>query len=372
MRSSTKMVLILIILVFSTCPAFSQPAIEGSLRMANITTPDFTSPLAGTLMWRETVIERGTEYLRLHFSNIVDHSSEDYTVVITRYDRKEIKYPKALFSAKTDFWTGLIWGDTALIEVVAAKPPTGLKFVLKEYSFQVEGGKVLSVFGKDDREPVERYRDDPNIWAAAKAVCKLSLIVDRGLPASCTGFMIADDLLLTNEHCIKTQKLCDDAVAIFGYEKTSTGLASVKEYRCLQLIKKNAALDYALVKIEGNPGSQDKEGHLKLVPRDVAQGEAIYMIQHPGGETKQISKNGCEVYTPQAQGLNQGTMTDFGHRCDNSVGSSGSPVLDTNHRVVGLHYWGFSVGAWSNVNRAVQMKLILPDLPQAVQEYLLR
>jgi V8-like Glu-specific endopeptidase len=366
------MVLILIILVLFTCPAFSEPAIEGRVRKADITTPDFTSPLAGTVMWRETVTESGTEYLRLHFSNIVDHSSEDYTVVMTRYDGKKIKYPKALFSAKADFWTGLIWGDRVVIEVVAAKPPTGLKFVLKEYSFQLEGGKVLSIFEEDDREPVERYRDDPNIWAAAKAVCKLSLILERGLPASCTGFMIADDLLLTNEHCINTQELCDNAIAIFGYEKTRTGLANVKEHRCLQLIKKNAALDYALVKIEGNPGSQDKEGHLKLVARDVAQGEAIYMLQHPGGETKQISKNGCEVYTPRAQGLDQGAMTDFGHRCDTLEGSSGSPILDASHCVVGLHHRPFSTGAWSNVNRAVQMKLILPDLPQAVQEYLVR
>jgi V8-like Glu-specific endopeptidase len=365
MKCVTKIILVLIILVSSAGPSFGQPAREGALREAHITTPDFTSAFTGTTIWRETIIESGTKFLRLHFSDIVDRSSEDYSVVIRNYAFKKVfTYSKKSFSAKADFWTGMIKGDTAVIEVVGAKPPMGLKFVLKEYSFQAETGKVLSVVEPDEREPVAAYRDDPNISAAAKAVSKLSFL-DRGMPVSCTGFMIADDLLLTNEHCINTQELCDDALAIFGYGITSSGsLADGEEYRCLKLVAKDRRLDYALLQIDGSPGSQEKWGHLELVARDVVKGEKIYMLQHPAGEPKQISMKGCEVHTPQARGRGL-DLTDFGHLCDTLQGSSGSPILDTNrHQVVGLHHLGFSSGAWSSENRAVQMKLILPVLPR--------
>lgn len=365
MKGVTRIVLAMLMLAFYAYPASAQPAREGALREAHIMTPDFTAAFTGATIWRETVVESGTKFLRLHFSNIVDRSNEDYSVVIRNYAAKPVfTYPKQAFSAKADFWTGIIRGDTAVIEVVAAKPPTGLKFVLKEYSFQIETGKVLSVVEPDEREPIATYRDDPHISAAAKAVSKLSF-VDQGMPVSCTGFMIADDLLLTNEHCINSQVLCDDAIATFGYEVTSTGsLADGEDYRCLKLIAKDSRLDYVLLQIEGSPGAQDKWGHLELVARDVVQGEALYMLQHPAGEPKQISKKGCEVHTPQARGRGPDLLTDFGHLCDTLQGSSGSPILDTDHHVVGLHHLGFSSGPWSNENRAVQMKLILSVLPR--------
>src|SRR5918912_4424843 len=167
MQCVTKMCLVMLLLASYAYPARAQPAREGALREAHITPPDFTSAFNGTTIWRETIIESGTKFLRLHFSDIVDRSSADYTVVIRNYDAKKVfTYPKQLFSAKANFWTGLIRGDTAVIEVVGAKPPTGLKFVLKEYSFQIETGKVLSVVEPDDREPIAAYRDDPHISAA--------------------------------------------------------------------------------------------------------------------------------------------------------------------------------------------------------------
>jgi len=365
MSCVTTIVLTLIVLAAYACPSAAQPVQEGARREALITSPDFTAALTGPTIWRETIIENGTKFLRLHFSDIVDRSSEDYSVVIRNYASKPVfTYDKKSFGAKADFWSGIIRGDTAVIEVVAAQPPTGLKFVLKEYSFQIEMGKVLSVVDPDEREPVVAYRDDPHISAAAKAVSKLSF-VDQGMMVSCTGFMIADDLLLTNEHCINSQLLCDDAVAIFGYEMTSTGsLAEGEDYRCLKLIAKDSQLDYALLQLEGSPGASNKWGHLELVARDVVLGEALYMLQHPAGEPKQISKKGCEVHTPQAGGRGLDRLTDFGHLCDTLQGSSGSPMLDSNHHVVGLHHLGFSSGRWGNENRAVQMKLILSVLPR--------
>src|SRR4051812_46978089 len=126
MQCVAKMCLIMLVLAVQASRAGAQPAREGALREAHITPPEFTAAFTGTTIWRETIIESGTKFLRLHLSDIVDRSNEDYSVVIRNYAFKPVfTYPKKAFSAKADFWTGIIRGDTAVIEVVAAKPPTG-------------------------------------------------------------------------------------------------------------------------------------------------------------------------------------------------------------------------------------------------------
>jgi V8-like Glu-specific endopeptidase len=75
------------------------------------------------------------------------------------------------------------------------------------------------------------------------------------------------------------------------------------------------------------------------------------------------------VGTVPAPGVRPEVLTDFGHSCDTIQGSSGSPVLDSNHRVVGLHHWGFDdygPDAWKRTNRAVRMA----EIRGAIQSFL--
>ena len=81
------------------------------------------------------------------------------------------------------------------------------------------------------------------------------------------------------------------------------------------------------------------------------------MIEHPAGESKQVSRVDCKVQGVDLIGRST-DKTDFGHTCDTLGGSSGSPVLDPAHlEVVGLHHLAVTT-AGVVVNQAVNINLI--------------
>ncbi len=293
----------------------------------------------------------------LHFTDIDDRSTADYTVVVKNFRGDEVlRYPKSAFHVRREFWTKVVRGDRVTIEIRAAQPPAGLRFRIKEYSFAQPGGQVLSISGTDDREPIAAYSGDPEISRRARAVAKL-VYKDGGVPKSCTAFLVAENIALTNEHCIRDQAMCDTAVALFGYHKVTD---DPDQYDCVDLVMPpHHDLDYAFLRLEGRPGAPDKWGVLALRPRPLTGGEPLYIIQHPGGEPKQISRKDCKVDQPAVKGRGA-DVTDFSHTCDTVSGSSGSPVFDKDHHVVGLHHLGFSAGEWAAVNRAVQISRIPP------------
>lgn len=122
--------------------------------------------------------------------------------------------------------------------------------------------------------------------------------------------------------------------------------------------KSSYELDYAVLVFGGNPAAV--WGKLALSGSDPALASAIYVIQHPAGEAKKISKKHCAVGAVPVDG--RGSGTDFAHTCDTAGGSSGSPVFNDAGEVVGLHHYGFAEGSEWSENRAIRMKRILDDL----------
>lgn len=349
------------LVVWSTAASAQRPLREGNVEALNVA-PNFLAESQAELVhWSHKEERLGAKYVRLHFSDIRDQSPSNYTVVVRDRNSRAVQtFVKGEFSAKPDFWTRVIDGDYARVEVVAQMRPSGLTFKLSEIAYQQNMGAPFSITIPDEREAVFNYRSHPQLFARSRAVAKLTFI-DGAFSAMCTGFLISEDRMLTNEHCINRQEVCENAVALFGYEVGENGSLSLGEqYRCAELIKFDATLDYALIRLAGNPGSV--WGKLELTRRLPAQDEQAYMIQHPAGEPKQISRKGCLVTTPAADGNASGT--DFGHKCDTLGGSSGSPVLGRDFAVVGLHHFGFDASdlKWREENRAVQMKRVMDHL----------
>jgi V8-like Glu-specific endopeptidase len=346
-------------LMATAAPVAAQRASEGMKKEIFAATPPTFSPVSGRVFWRHSIRQETSRFLRVHFAEIVDTSTVDYRVVILdTADQVRFQYPKAEFGPRRDFWSGLVDGDTMTIEVRADAAPNGLSFKLREYVFQAPTATFLSISGSNGLTAVGKLANTSAEYRAARAIAKLTFVTADG-PATCTGFLVGDSLLLTNEHCVKSQEECDTTIAIFGYEEDAGGKPRPGErVPCRKWIKSLFDLDVSALQLDGTPGA--RWGRLELLARDVSANEAVLVIQHPGGQPKQYSQADCRVSTPVAPG--RAPDTDFGHLCDTMGGSSGSPVLDASLKVVGLHHYGFASDRWAAENRAVRMRLIVDGL----------
>jgi len=303
-------------------------------------------------------------YQRLHLADIggIDAARPFEVVVIDGAGTTVDTLSSEFLAARTEEWTGAAVGGPMFVKVLADVPPTGFHFTIDARGLALEPGAPLSIIGLDRREQMYEITD-PAILKAARAVAKLSLVIDDDL-ASCTGFMISASRMLTNEHCIDSQLICNSAVAVFGYQrKNANTLLAGKSFHCTKLVQPpDHDLDYALIELAGEPGKEF--GWLELAPRAVGLGEKLVLIQHPGGDPKDVSRHGCKVKTVEAPGVTA-AATDFGHICDTKHGSSGSPVLDLQMRVIGLHHYSKAADGqpFDDQNRAVRTQKLQPALP---------
>jgi hypothetical protein len=169
--------------------------------------------------------------------------------------------------------------------------------------------------------------------SVAPSVCRL-LVERPGVKSRGTGFRIADDLLLTNWHVLYPNGVVAAAVtAEFGYEDDGKGggLPSTAVPCDAATIRGSEADDWAIIGV-GQPMPANAP-ILKLSeavqPANLAP---AFIIQHPGGERKRV-----------AYVRNQ--ITEFDDRVvqylsDTQQGSSGSPVLSDDGKLLALHHAG--------------------------------
>src|SRR5262249_44506557 len=158
-------------------------------------------------------------------------------------------------------------GDFARVEIVAPEKPTGLSLKIAEMAFQQSMGAPFSISLPDDREPIIKYKNVPPIYSRSRAVAKLTFIIGANT-AMCTGFLIDNDRMLTNEHCISQSSTCETMVALFGYEIGDNGsLNNGEQHRCTRFIGSNHDLDVAMFQVVGKPGQV--WGNLQLTARSI-------------------------------------------------------------------------------------------------------
>lgn len=180
---------------------------------------------------------------------------------------------------------------------------------------------------------------------SADAVCRIKLPMDGG-HAFGTGFLVGPRLLLTNNHVLASPTEAAQAVAEFGYEHDCDGVLREPtrfNFDPGHVFITSAQLDMTLVSlvpIAENGVRLDRQGWLPLIPMSgkVVDGEWVSIIQHPGGQPKQIAIHASQVLRlpPAALGPQ---MIDFLHySTDTEPGSSGSPVFNDQWQVVALHH----------------------------------
>lgn len=174
---------------------------------------------------------------------------------------------------------------------------------------------------------------------AGRSVCRIAFKVDNQ-SAFATGFLIAPGVLVTNNHVFPAAAAARDARAEFDLELDIFDNPKQPVSFRLQpdrLFMTSSALDYSIVSVEDR--SEDgvalsSFGYLPLVGTvgKVADGEWLTIIQHPGGQEKQVCIRENKLLTR--------TDDVLWYSTDTLGGSSGSPVFNNSWDVVALHHKG--------------------------------
>lgn len=148
-----------------------------------------------------------------------------------------------------------------------------------------------------------------------------------------TAFLVAPDLLMTNEHILHDSSELPGTVVRFNYEDDRYGRAQpTRDYspRAGGLFYADPHLDFAIVEIEGSPG--DDWGWLPLTRAEVDVGDRVNIVQHPGGRPKEIALQSNFVEYVGSDVVQYVTPTE--------QGSSGSPVFNDDWQVCAIHRHG--------------------------------
>lgn len=221
--------------------------------------------------------------------------------------------------------------------------------------------------GADDAQAVEEKIIGANTlrpvaflakaWRASRAVAYLDVGAGRW---SGTGFLVSENLLLTNAHVVPRADLLEQTSVLFDYEFDEAGAARTPvafRPRGPEQYWENSQLDYALFELADDPGK--KWGWLTCVPDVPRVGERVNIIQHPGGQQKQVALQGNFVEYADETLLQYVTAT--------LPGSSGSPVFSDSWEVCAIHHAGGALlepatGRRHFRNEGIRLSCIRKDL----------
>jgi endonuclease G len=202
-------------------------------------------------------------------------------------------------------------------------------------------GMLERMIGGNDLSPINYLARGT---AASRAVCRVHLRDESGQTVGFgTGFLIAPGVLMTNHHVIATTADATTAVAEFDYELDLQGRDRiVTEFALVTdpLPISVEALDFCIVAVAARSRDGQRAlneyGWLPLDPRPgkAFVGEYLTIIQHPGGERKQVCVRENKLLKYDESG------STLWYQTDTVAGSSGSPVFNNSWQVVALHHSG--------------------------------
>jgi V8-like Glu-specific endopeptidase len=157
-----------------------------------------------------------------------------------------------------------------------------------------------------------------------------------------TGFLfkvkgIEDLFFITNFHVINRRSDIPKTRIIFDYEQDINGnslpsksfeIEDGKVWYCSPVNQ----LDTTVFRVKDFDNNLNKYGYIELTEIEISDSEFVNIIQHPGGEMKQISLyHNIVTYRDERK---------IQYLTDTLKGSSGSPVFNSDWEVVALHHSG--------------------------------
>jgi len=204
-------------------------------------------------------------------------------------------------------------------------------------------------------EPISEFNADDRYRQFGAPIARLDMLLEDGsgerYVSTCTANLIAVDILLTNYHCIpgmeKDVKVIR-SIAVFDYLREDQDDAPSYEVDVTP-IAASYDKDFALLRVQDNPG--DRFGYFELKPHRAKANQSLFIIHHPAGMPKRLTRFRCKAYAPEPY-----AKVYFRHRCDTLGGSSGSLIFNLNFEVVALHnQGGLTQDSQSSFNRGISV-----------------
>jgi len=194
------------------------------------------------------------------------------------------------------------------------------------------------IMGNSDLFPIPYLQMGLN---AGNSICRIQIRDNKGsFVGSGTGFLVSENVLMTNNHVIDSMQTALNSLVEFNYQDDENFMPCPTHTFRLNPEKffvTDEDLDFTMVAIKDNPLNEKHPydfGHLKLISETgkILEGEYVSIIQHPNGGPKSVTIRENRVSS---------IFDDFVHYLtDTEPGSSGSPVFNDQWVVVALHHSG--------------------------------
>lgn len=155
-------------------------------------------------------------------------------------------------------------------------------------------------------------------------VCSEERFAQQIVLSQCSGFLIADDLLMTAGHCMQTESHCKNFKWVFGHFEGADKILRDDVYGCKEVVSRRltasifSTRDYAIVKLDRKV--KDRKALPLRLDGSVDIGEDLALIGHPSGLPMKTADN--------AQ-VTRRRINFFYANLDSYSGNSGSPVINT-------------------------------------------
>lgn len=169
--------------------------------------------------------------------------------------------------------------------------------------------------------------------------------------ASCTAFLVSENIIMTNNHCVPSWQYAD-GVRLFMRDIDK----SRDVFFCDTLLATSSNLDFSLLECEGKPGI--KYGSIPLSTTTPSKNQNMYLIQE---NCNYLDNPRCMVHKYLAKGqIHRVSLNSLSHDADTLGGSSGSPIFSQDsHQLIGIHHAGMSgSGANPGMNFGIPMHSI--------------
>ncbi|GAB4146877.1 MAG: hypothetical protein Fur0037_14960 [Planctomycetota bacterium] len=312
-------------------------------------------------LWRLRVLSPGASHVNLGLARVnlpptsrLMFYAADYSAVLRPFDQTDV-------SPNGELWTPVVPGEEIVVEVyvqTSRRPAVNLAItqVGSGYRFFGAGPTALSPLGMDP-EPAGACNVDVNCpqgsgwWSEIPSVAAIS----TGGSIFCTGFMVNNtaqdgrNYFMTAYHCGIRSGNASSLVCYWNYQNATCGVRNynLNQFSTGSTLRASwSTSDFTLVELNQTPnpawgvtyGGWDHSG---------ANASSATAIHHPSGDVKKISFEYQATQTTSYLGTSSpgdGTHVrivdwDVG---TTEPGSSGSPLFDQNHHVIGQLHGGYA------------------------------